>query len=55
MKIEVNASAFEDCTGWILQCLADYTPEKSATMAMVLWGIWSARNLKVWEKEHLRA
>lgn len=40
----------ESCGEWILQWLANFDHETALSMTTVLWGIWTARNLKVWEQ-----
>ncbi|KAL8088696.1 hypothetical protein AgCh_038466 [Apium graveolens] len=55
MGFDIEASAIENCNDWVLKCLADYNTEVMANMAKVLWGIWSARNLRVWEQKNMTA
>ncbi|XP_074352697.1 uncharacterized protein LOC141691844 [Apium graveolens] len=38
---------------WLLQVLTSESYEKLAHIATVLWGIWTTRNLKVWEDKLL--
>lgn len=39
--------------GWLLQMLATVSNEEATNIAIVLWGIWYARNMKVWENKTL--
>ncbi|XP_074323179.1 uncharacterized protein LOC141660115 [Apium graveolens] len=41
------------CSEWLLNTLAVEPFEKLAQIATILWGIWSARNLKVWQNKML--
>lgn len=42
------------CLGWLLNTLVVESFEKLAQIATILWGIWSARNLKVWLDKMLK-
>lgn len=55
MGFDIEARAIENCNDWVLKCLADFNAEVMANMAKVLWGIWSARNLIVWEGKNMTA
>lgn len=46
---EFDASVVEDCPQWVLQLLSTDLAEVAVQKATILWRIWSARNLKVWE------
>lgn len=47
-----NSQIFS-CSKWLLQKLAVEPLDRLAQIATVLWGIWSARNLKVWHSKTL--
>lgn len=53
MKVEIDAAAIESCPEWILQVLSTESEEKVRHIAIVLWGIWMARNRKVWDGNNL--
>lgn len=43
------------CPDWLLQILAVESFDRLAQIATILWGIWSARNQKVWESKTITA
>lgn len=47
LGLEFDTSTIESCPDWLLQSLASESHERLVQVATVLWGIWSARNLKV--------
>lgn len=51
LGLEFNTTSIESCSEWLLQKLAKDDEEKLVLLATGLWGIWSARNLKVWESK----
>lgn len=55
MRFDIKARAIENCNDWVLKCLAAYNAEVMENMAKVLWGIWLARNLRVWEEKNVTA
>lgn len=55
MGFSLDALSIEDCNAWLLNCMAEYSTEKMINMAKVLWGIWSVRNIKVWDGRSISA
>lgn len=53
MGLALDASTVEEAPGWILDKMATEKNETKILLAKVLWGIWNARNLKVWEQKLL--
>lgn len=51
--LQFDTSGVEDLPGWLLQRLEVETQDMLIQIAKVLWGIWSARNLLVWENKAL--
>lgn len=51
LGLEFDTSTIESCPDWLLQSLVSESHERLVQVATVLWGIWSARNLKVWENK----
>lgn len=51
LGLEFDTSSAESCSEWLLQRLAEEDGEKMVQVAIVLWGIWSARNMLVWENK----
>lgn len=45
----------ENAPDWLLQRLSGEPQDVKVQIAMVLWGIWSIRNLKVWDSKAIRA
>lgn len=45
--LNLNSLIVESCSEWLLQILETETKSKLNQVAVILWGIWSARNLKV--------
>ncbi|XP_074356080.1 uncharacterized protein LOC141695759 [Apium graveolens] len=48
-----DMSRILSCSEWLLNTLAVKSYEKLAQIATVLWGIWAARNMKVWQNKTL--
>lgn len=44
-----DTSQILSCSDWLLQTLATESVGKLAQIATILWGIWSARNMRVWQ------
>lgn len=53
LGLEFHVSQTHSVSAWLLQVLANESFDKLAQIATVLWGIWSARNLKVWQNKVL--
>lgn len=49
MDLDFDASGVKVCSDWLLSKLAEENGEMMVKLATGLWGIWSSRNLKVWE------
>lgn len=54
MQLNFNAADVESCSEWLLQNLATVNQETMVKMVIVLYGIWTARNLRVWVDKLLR-
>lgn len=46
-------TAIEASPDWVLERLATEMKKVNLQIATALWGIWGARNLKVWEQKFL--
>lgn len=51
LGLEFDFSNVEYASEWLLQSLADESQAIRVKIATILWGIWSARNLKVWQNK----
>lgn len=49
--LQYDMSCVENASDWLLQKLGCESQEINGKIAKVLWGIWSARNLKVWDRK----
>lgn len=49
--LEFDTSTVESCSEWLLQILAAEALDKLVQVATILWGIWTARKMKVWGKK----
>lgn len=47
LGLDFDTSQVETCSEWLLQRLVEKDNEHLVSIAMKLWGIWSARNMKV--------
>lgn len=50
-RLDFDTSQVETCSEWMLQRLINEDNEHLVSIATGLWGIWSARNMKVWENK----
>lgn len=55
MNLEFNMANVENASDWLLQKLSGEPKDVNVQIATVLWGIWYARNLKVWDSKRLTA
>lgn len=51
LGLEFDTSTVEYCSDWLLQKLKEEDKDMLVSIATGLWGIWAARNLKVWENK----
>ena len=51
MQLDLSISNVESYPSWLLHNLAVRDLETMVQLATNLWGIWNARNLKVWENK----
>lgn len=51
MSLEFDTSEIESLPEWLLQRLGEENHEKMVRMTMVLWGIWNARNMRMWDNK----
>lgn len=51
MGFHFNTSRVEYCADWLLNLLNTETSARLERIGTILWGIWHARNLKVWEEK----
>ena len=49
MNLSYDMRNADSASNWLLHKLATTTDEEASVIATVLWGIWYARNLNVWE------
>lgn len=53
MGVQLDALQVEEALTWVLDRLATESMEVRVQLGKLLWGIWNARNLKVWEQKTL--
>lgn len=50
-NIMYDMRTVESAPSWLLDKLGNASAEESATISMILWGIWNWRNRKVWDNK----
>lgn len=53
LELDLDMSLVDYAPSWLLQRLASDSTEVKEKIAMVLWGVWTARNFKVWEGKNM--
>lgn len=53
MNTEYDMREVYEAPSWVLHKLATISGDEATKVATVLWGVWYARNLKVWENKVL--
>lgn len=51
LGLQFDTSRVESAPEWLLEKLSNEDKEVLVQIAVVLWGIWSVRNLRVWEQK----
>lgn len=51
LGMEFDTITVESCSEWLLDKLEMEKKDKMIQVVMVLWGFWSAKNMRVWENK----
>lgn len=55
MGLDYDTSTSDSFPAWLLQRLSLDSPERVVQITKVLWGIWSSRNMLIWENKLVTA
>lgn len=53
MELDFNTFSVKSCAEWLLNELAMGDKDHLRRLTTALWGVWSARNLLVWENKYM--
>lgn len=51
LRVVIDRSVIFTCPDWLLQVLSSESYDRLGQIATIIYGIWSARNLRVWENK----